>query len=199
MIRFVFFDVGGVLGTAGPEIKTQFVREIGISLDDYYAFQERFINRVDTGKMTRDVFFQMLNEAFHLGRGDLETVWGTIFERTYREFPQTREWAMKLKTKYGVGILSNVSPLTLVLHQEKKAYTGFEPWVFLSCEMGFGKPDPRVFNYINQKTKTKSNECVLIDDREEHVIGARNSGWRAIHHITLEQTQKEFEKIVHEK
>ncbi|MDA0677866.1 MAG: HAD-IA family hydrolase, partial [Bacteroidetes bacterium] len=49
-------------------------------------------------------------------------------------------------------------------------------------DVGYKKPDPQIFSIATSRLGVLPTEVILIgDDLEADIIGARNSGWNAIH------------------
>ncbi|WP_058301172.1 HAD family hydrolase [Gorillibacterium timonense] len=99
-------------------------------------------------------------------------------------FPGMRELIERLIADGRVvGLITNGPKL----HQKNKIHAlgldGLIPpgnW-FISAEVGWDKPDPRIFTYANECTGTDASECVYIGDTwRNDVIGALAAGWRVI-------------------
>lgn len=89
-----------------------------------------------------------------------------------------------------MGIITN-GPLE---HQTKKAEDlGLAKWIpeehwFISGEMGYAKPDRRVFQYVKEAMKLSETEVYMIGDSySKDIAGAMDAGW---HTIWLNRKQK---------
>lgn len=130
----------------------------------------------------RRVVRQTLGDAEERG-GDFET----IFHDLYGEFGSARRWRLVkdgittingLKARgYLVGILSNWdSRLRLVLDELK--FGALIDACFISCEIGFEKPDLRIFRYVENALGLKPSEILHVGNSLEHdADGARGAGW----------------------
>jgi FMN phosphatase YigB (HAD superfamily) len=56
----------------------------------------------------------------------------------------------------------------------------FDEYV-LSYEVGYVKPDPRIYEIAVDKAEVSPNECLFIDDRRENIEAARQLGVQTIH------------------
>mmetsp|Transcript_11086 Transcript_11086/g.35179 ORF Transcript_11086/g.35179 Transcript_11086/m.35179 type:complete len:175 (-) Transcript_11086:45-569(-) len=56
----------------------------------------------------------------------------------------------------------------------------FLKWSFVSCNMGVRKPDPQIFQAVAAALGVKAEECLLVDDSNANVEGARAVGMDAI-------------------
>lgn len=106
-----------------------------------------------------------------------------IFETYYaplRLFPGATETVAALARRYRLGIISNASQ-----HQHAKlAHLGlagcFAP-VILSSEVGWEKPDPRIFRHAFRVAGVAPEEAVFVGDRlDVDVAGAQGAGMRAV-------------------
>ena len=49
-------------------------------------------------------------------------------------------------------------------------------------DVGFKKPDPRIFEFALDKAKARATESLMIgDDLEADILGAKNYGLEALH------------------
>ena len=75
----------------------------------------------------------------------------------------------------------------------------FFPIAVVSGEIGFGKPDPRIFNTALDRLDVRADEAIAIGDSlERDVQGARNAGLRCIwlnreHHAQPVTSKPEYE------
>lgn len=82
-----------------------------------------------------------------------------------------------------VGLLTNGA----AEHQWRKIHAlGLEQlidrqYIFVSGAHGIDKPDPKIFQLINEQTGTTQEQCTYIGDSwRNDIIGARRAGWKAI-------------------
>lgn len=85
-----------------------------------------------------------------------------------------------LKKHYRVGLLSNTSDLHAQINQERGLYAHFNP-LLISCEIGHIKPQKEIFELALKKLALPAQECVFIDDRQEHLEIPRRMGFHVIH------------------
>ena len=83
----------------------------------------------------------------------------------------------KLSLKYSMSIITNGFSES---QQTKLSVSGIKKYfdhVFISEEVGFNKPDPRIFTHAMSKTATTTDEVIMIGDTyETDVIGAQSAG-----------------------
>lgn len=67
--------------------------------------------------------------------------------------------------------------------------------VFLSsCYLGLAKPDPALYRLALQVTGLSADECLVIDDRENNLEGARKLGMRTISYRDPAQLREELRR-----
>jgi len=89
-------------------------------------------------------------------------------------------YIIELRKQYKTGLLSNVSSEGFwrrFSHEELAPY--FDD-VILSAEIGHAKPDPEAYKIAAERIGTPPSECLLIDDREDYLAGARATGMQGI-------------------
>lgn len=74
---------------------------------------------------------------------------------------------------------SNYSPWYILIEQ-KLALSRYMSWDFVSCRTGFRKPEAEAYQFAIDRLGVAPETCLLIDDREKNVAGARQAGMQAI-------------------
>jgi putative hydrolase of the HAD superfamily len=96
-------------------------------------------------------------------------------------YPDTVQTLKRLSGTYSLGLLSNGA---LDLQRTKLAGSGLSRYfdqVLFSGEVGFGKPDPRVFSMILSRLGSTAEKALMIGDRlATDVQGAQGAGLRAV-------------------
>lgn len=106
------------------------------------------------------------------------------------------QFARELKKKgYKVGILSNTCETDANIHKKRGDYKLFSP-VILSHELGYAKPEEKIYLIALERLKVKPNECVFIDDKEINLKPARKLGIKTILFKSPAQMKKELNKLL---
>ena len=176
-MRFVLFDVMGVIFTVG---------------DDVEGLLVPYIHSLKSGIPAHDIRDAYL--AASLGRMSAIEFWALMgferaaipeIERAYLEQSFTLDagfptCAKALKDRYRIALLSNdVSEWSRHLRNFHK----IEPLVdaaFISGDLGVRKPDPRIYHMAMDAIGARPGECVFVDDSPERVDAARELGMSAI-------------------
>ncbi|MFC7447537.1 HAD-IA family hydrolase [Rhodococcus daqingensis] len=64
--------------------------------------------------------------------------------------------------------------------------------VVLSGDVGFAKPDPRIYRLTAERLGLTAADCVFVDDLAVNVRGAAASGMVGVHHVDPETTAREL-------
>ncbi|MFC4386265.1 HAD family hydrolase [Gracilibacillus marinus] len=113
------------------------------------------------------------------------------FQQTYYNkqqeiqlFPEVEElFHFLYEKKFQLAILTNGEDA----HQARKIkQLQLEKWIptqhiFVSGAIGYSKPDPRVFQHIEDRLAISKEETIYIGDSYENdIVGAKQVGWKAI-------------------
>lgn len=81
-----------------------------------------------------------------------------------------------LRPTFILGLISNGNSRAQQLGLE-----GYFDWFVLSEEVGFRKPDVRIFEHARQLASCQPDECLYVGDSPEHdIVGADRAGWTAV-------------------
>lgn len=95
--------------------------------------------------------------------------------------PKVRETLSELSNEFRLGIISNSASDSVIRVLEKENITLFFYAVVLSKDVGFRKPDPRIFNYALARLDVAAEETVYVGDNfVQDVLGAKKSGMKTI-------------------
>ncbi|GDY31284.1 HAD-IA family hydrolase [Gandjariella thermophila] len=68
--------------------------------------------------------------------------------------------------------------------------------VVLSGQVGFGKPDPRIFLLAARQLGLDPADCVFVDDLSVNVRAAAGVGMVGVHHRSVEETLNELDVLL---
>lgn len=114
-----------------------------------------------------------------------------LFDDLWEAFIQPDRWRTadfaektleELKNRgYKLAVLSNWDERLRPLLSKMKLDRHFDE-IFVSAEIGFEKPDPQIFAWVEEKISAAGNEILHIGDSHHHdILGAKASGWLALH------------------
>lgn len=112
-----------------------------------------------------------------------------VFQRLWETFGTAERWALlpgaydtlsQLKTKgYRLAVITNNDNRLLNVFKGLGLSPFFEQ-IFISADIGFEKPDKRIFEYASQTLNTWGERILHIgDSKVEDFDGATGAGWQA--------------------
>jgi len=192
-IRNIVFDLGNVIINIDPNLTLQKFRNMGVSnFDEMYTMmrQSEVFDRLDTGKITLPEFRNAIREYTKINLTDeqIDDAWCAMLLDFSGE---NAELLQKLSAEgYKLYLLSNTNEMhidyyTKYLKQQfgRDLLSELFDRTFYSHEIGHRKPNREAFEYVLKTEKLKPAETLFIDDLEHNVIGARQTGIQAYHHL----------------
>lgn len=183
MIKFIYFDVGGVLiRDFNKSNKWQeLINEIGISKeneDNFLKFWKKYEPAVCTG-FEVDLLIPVIEKEFKIKIPNnyslLKDGFIARFERNETIWPLVK----KLKISYKVGLLTNQYPRMFKLLLQNSLIENIS-WdaVVDSVDMKFRKPQPEIYKLAEKEAGHSGNEIFFIDNLQEHLDGVKQFGWQ---------------------
>ncbi len=156
--------------------------------------QSRFVIDYEIGRVTRQIFYERVREANGFS-GTLEE-FGGFFADIFTEIPPMIELQARVRQR-GIPtyIFSNTNDLAIEhVRRNFRFFTNFDGYIY-SYEVGTMKPDPAIYEALENLAGRRGADIVYLDDRPENVAGGAARGWRAILHTTPEKTRTAMEKM----
>lgn len=147
-------------------------REANISLDEFWSLAKKELG------ITED--FAVLNE-----------LWLSCYEKV----PEVVALLRKARKNHRLFFLSDNAQERVEYLEEKYSFLeDFDGGVF-SHDVGFRKPDPRIYLAVLEKAQAKPEDCVYIDNKKELLPAAEALGMRTIHFRNPEQLEEELRSL----
>lgn len=195
-IRNIVFDLGGVLMNIDFQRTFNAFEMIGFHGAEQ-AFQEPEINRLcmdfETGVYCSIELRRKFREFTGFKCNDIEfdKAWNALLI----DFPPERIHRVEeLAKKYKTYLLSNTNPIHAKhFNSELNRHFGIESMDHLldkawySHNLGFRKPDERIFQKVVKTSRLIPEETLFVDDHEPNIKAAESVGMKAIH-ITAQYT-----------
>jgi len=187
VIRAIIFDLFGVLVL--PGYTTLFN-----DFPDKKSEMEKLINDNNDGLMSKRIFYESMAELLGI---DIEEV-KFYYRKDYAKDESALDWVIKLKksSNFKLGMLSNVGHGWVEDFFTQEELSQLFDEVILSSDIGLSKPSPRIFNITAERLGLAPVECVMIDDREANIEGAREAGMNGILYKSLAQAKSELSKLL---
>jgi putative hydrolase of the HAD superfamily len=198
-IRAVIFDFGGVLvRTEDDRRRRAWEKRLGLARReaDRIVFDSETALLAATGQLDEAEHWRWVGER--LGLSPDQTA---EFRRDFFAGDQLDEALValieSLHPRYKTALLTNCWPRR---RQELVAYgmDGLFDVNVLSCEVGVGKPDARIYSEALAQLQVAPEEAVFIDDHLPNVEAARALGMHAVHFRDTPSLRNELSAILHE-
>ncbi len=105
-------------------------------------------------------------------------------------------YSQTLRADMKVGMLSNIGHGGMEYFFSERERAEYFDEVILSSDVGMIKPERDIFLLMAVRLGVTPDECVMIDDREDNVLGARAAGMKAILYTSVEQCRRELAALV---
>jgi putative hydrolase of the HAD superfamily len=203
-IRAVVFDVGGVLERVDDQSWPEkwinrWERRMGLPLGHVSAALAGHLppGDVATGAMSEAWMRRTYAEALGLDEHQAHQMMAEMWDGYCGILDQQmRDYVASLRPAYQTAILTNSADGA---RREEQRRFGFEQLVDLSVyshEVGFAKPDPRIYRLTQEGLGVSPDEIVFLDDLERNVEAARACGWRAITHRSATHSIEQIQAIL---
>lgn len=196
-VKFLFFDIGGILLTNGwgHESRQEAARLFNLDYKELSDLHTFIFNVYEAGSVDLDEYLDtvIFNHPRDFTREDFKNF---IFEQS-KELPDMLAWLKEWKKDCGFRIISiNNEGKELNDYRIKKfkLHDCFDAFVS-SCEVGIRKPDPAIFRLAMGIAMAQPQECVYFDDRKMFALAAQKLGIKAYQHISFETTKKILEDL----
>lgn len=181
-IRAVVFDVGGVLEMVPVmDFAARWETTLGLPADALGAGLEDVWSAGTVGRISEDGVRQALRNRLGLTGEQVDAVLADMWEQYLGTAnADLIGYVRRLRPQYRTGILSN--SFVGAREREHAAY-GFSDLVddlVYSHEVGFGKPDPRMYALACQRLGVQPAEMVFVDDVPDIVESALRFGITSI-------------------
>lgn len=193
MIKFVIFDIGGVIVDFGERQYYRYLSEKhGIPFKKVANTFDPLITKAEYGRLSQHDLLSSASRALKIPVSGLE--WNEAFRKFAKKDGKVIEIMKSLREKYRVSLLSNVEisrylSVVVTLHHKR-----FYDHVFASCYIGMRKPEKRIYLYVVKRLKAKPEECMFIDNMVENVVGARRAGLHSIVFKNAAQLRADLKK-----
>ena len=155
-----------------------------------FNLQEGVINHFDKGEVSPSEFFGSVKKHLDLSISfeQFIPIWTDIFI----ENREVSEIILSLRGRQKLGLLSNTDPLHFShILSTFPIIRIFEKYI-LSFEVGFKKPDVRIFQEAIRWASVEPKKILFIDDTKDHVEVALSLGMQGIHFVSTDQLRKEL-------
>src|SRR3989344_735324 len=182
MIKFVYFDIGGVVvkDFSGNDKWGNFKKLIGVEQEFDKEFDKLYDKYEDEDlNLTREVdsLIPILSEKFKIQFPpdfSLLTYYVDYFQ------PNTSLWPVitEIKRTSKVGLLTNMYVGMLDLIRDRNLLPSID-WdvVIDSSKVDLQKPDPKIYLLAQKLSGVENGEILFVDNSKKNIDAAKNLGW----------------------
>lgn len=176
-IQFIYFDVGGVLIDWKRAFQTA-ANTFQITVKDIGTVFEENHDNLTKGIITSQDLWHKVVQRYNLHHADnYDFVASWVSD--YRPITQVHELVYKIKSKYKIGLLSNIYTDMLPLLLKKKIIPKISyKAIIFSCDVSMMKPHRNIYELAQQKAGVGAQHILFIDDREDYLEQAKKLQWQ---------------------
>lgn len=193
----LYSDIGGVLGTNGwdAHLRKTLCAEFSLDFEDIERRHHLMFDSFERGFLTFDEYLSRV--VFFTPRDfTLEQVRDFAFDAS-EPWPRNIEFFRKVRSanKLGFALISNEGQGITGHRVQKFGLRQLCDFMVISHFTGLRKPDREIWNLALALAQADASESIYVDDRELFVDAARDLGFTAVHHTSLECTRDRFAQL----
>ncbi len=196
--KCVLFDIGGVLVDWHMSwITSEVAKRFDIKEELIISAFDEHLPKLDSGKIDELDFWQnvAIDTESDLLKNNKESLWDTYFRKNAIPKPDVKKLSIDLKNNgFAIGIISNIEKVTHGVVDDWDMLSHFEH-KFMSYQIGFSKPDPRIYEHVIEKLPYSANELLFIDDKPSNVKSAKDCGIESIHFTNFNNLQSSLKQL----
>lgn len=200
MIKALLIDIGGVLLTNGwpRESREAAAKKFDFDFAEMEHRHELAFDVYEEGGLTLDDYLDAI--LFYRERSFSKQDFTTFMFQQTAPLTEMLEGMIAWKARHPeLRFFSlNNEPKELQVYRVeqfglRRLYDGF----VASCDVGFRKPDPRIYKLAAAVAGRKPEECLYIDDREILVSAGKKAGLQVWRHQNAEETIRYLDGLFH--
>lgn len=195
MLKAIVFDLGGVIFSSNAtsyEGREKLARQIGIEPSKLQEFWFERREQIIIGKISEDGFFGELISTHQLPIS-LQEIKDIIRDSDVINQEMLTILA-GLKNHFQLFALTNDVKEWIEYRINKFNLKKYFEMILSSSEIGLAKPDPKIYNYLFQKTDLNAKDIIFVDDRIENVNAAESLGIKSFHFTNAKEFKIWLEK-----
>jgi len=190
-INTIIFDFGGVIIDIDPQLTMNEFAKLGakkLSEEQTNFLIHNIIRKFEKGVLTPEVFRKKIKEFLGFEKAsdqELDDAWNALLF----DIPEIRLRTIEqAKKNYQIFLLSNSNEIHYDLYvrdlQLRFGYREFDDLfhkAYFSFDLHMAKPDSDVFEFVLHQHDLDPAKTLFIDDTEDNLIAAQNSGMCTYH------------------
>ncbi|MDX1595707.1 MAG: HAD family phosphatase [Nitrosopumilaceae archaeon] len=196
-IKCILFDIGGVLVDWHMSwITSEIAKRFEINEVDVVESFGNYLPELDCGKIKEKTFWEKIANDTNssLLAQTTESLWNTYFQKNAKINHDVLSLVSHLKGNYSLGIISNIEEITHKIVHDWSVLDNFTHR-FLSYQIGFSKPDVRIYEHVLDSLPFEGQDMVFIDDKPSNVESAQKCGINSIHFTNYAKLRKSLQDL----
>ncbi|MFC2175720.1 HAD family hydrolase [Bacteroidota bacterium] len=186
----IIFDLGGVILNLDYNRTARAFSKLGLpNFQNSFAQlnQSELFDRYERGECSTAEFRNGLRKQLPSGVTDeqIDNAWNTML----LDVPAERiQLLQRLSEQKRLVLLSNTNDLHITAYKKSllsahgiNDLSSVFVEQYYSYEVGMRKPEVRIFEYVLEAQKFKTEETLFIDDSPQHIEGAKKTGLNTYH------------------
>ena len=199
-MKVLIFDVDDTLYSQiipFEKVYKKLFGKVDIDIEKLYELSRKYSDEKfedsRSGKMSMDDYhvYRFSRALEHFSK-NINYATALQFQKLYAENQKSIQVSEELKKFLDFAVKKNIKLAVITngpsIHQWNKVRVlNLEKWfskedIFVSYDIGFNKPDRRIFAHVAVKLFLKENDEIYYvgDSFENDIVGATNYGWKAI-------------------
>jgi HAD superfamily hydrolase (TIGR01509 family) len=194
MIKTILFDLNKVLVTyETTDFNSEYMKLTGLSQSEFWKGAWEFLFPYMEGRMNLSEVLTKTLEKHDLGIELLENMLD-LHEESFSMVEDIRDILDKLKPNYNLILLAGDGEESLNFKLDNFDLRKYFTKVYATCDMGILKNRPEYYERVLAEENLNPEECLFVDDHENHIAIARKLGINSIHFKNSTQLKEELVK-----
>ena len=175
----LIFDLGNVLFPLDYDELEQWLTTTVEIYDENFKFQfDELYGNYEAGDFDTPEFFSKLKSDLHMVFDEdvFQKKWVSIWKRNFEDM---HELIYELQKKHSLILLSNTNQMHMETYLKEQPILKAFDKTYYSYLLGFTKPNPRIYQAVQQDLRLTPSQIIFFDDKPENVEGACKVGWQA--------------------
>ena len=187
MISTILFDLNDVLVTYhAKDMDRQYLEEFGVDSRTFWQARKPYMRDYCLGKIDADQFMLGILKDLGISPDKLSRA-HELHKKGVTLVEGITKLLGELKGRYRIVLIAGDGDGSFKFKLDNYGLRKYFDALYCTCYEGFIKSDPRLYEAVLKKENLRPEECLFIDDRENHTNVALGLGMKA---IVFENTEK---------
>jgi FMN phosphatase YigB (HAD superfamily)/DNA-binding XRE family transcriptional regulator len=176
-VRFIYFDVNGVLVRFFHRAFTKITEDTGARADLAENLFWRHNDALCRGQLSLEELNRIFDEELNTQNFD----WKSYYMSSVEPMPEIKEFVTWCAANYRVGLLSNTAPGFLDEMRSRGQIPDVQyDAIADSSKIGSVKPELKIYETAQEMAAAEAGEMLLIDNERPNLTAADHAGWQVL-------------------